>query len=932
MSNENTKNEKRTDSDRYRDLAKLSQSSWWESDTVNQTFTFSDYIVDLVGANKNTFSYEEVLALVREDYRQLMAFEVVNKTFEEQNVYNRKFPIVTPRGDVWIRCTLGYPYKDGARVGIFGMLQIVPEEEPRREVSAVERTSKILLDVEKVAKALSNFLTDKQEADIVDDILGSMLTYYDATDVHLTEFTENGTFHQCTYQVDADGYAKPSEKYKCVKCDDIRWWTDMIKSNRAIILDDISQLPPEAESEYKLFDSIDHRAMMIVPLTNDGIVWGYVGVYHVGSPRHWNTEDYLWMFSMANILGVCIELSRQQKSNEEGRIYWDNLIKKMPIGYTRIKAIRNLSGEITDYCLAEVNNTSSRLYGKNGEEEGKLGTEVHDQALFAENIEMIKNVFAQKTCVYQCLKTPSGCYSRKIAYQSCEDELVEFNVDITEMMDAMEVAQHSNELFHNVFINLPIGAALYDRKGYITDMNTSFMNLFGIQSIDDMKGYCFFADQNMTDESKQHVESDDREVYMADYDFDKSIGYKSTRQGKAKINSKIVHLYYGSQDIGYMVICIEDTDRLLALDRVKDMENYFSLISEYAKIGYSKINLVTNEGSAVRQWYKNLGEDEHKPIGEIVGVFEKLHPDDQKMMQEFVTKVKENKADHLSSVMRVKVSPIEDKWKWIFHSALLTDYSPEKGMIQLVSINYDITEFKEIEQELRIARDKAQEMDRLKSAFLANMSHEIRTPLNAIVGFSDLLVTSTDVKERKEFFSILRKNNDLLLQLINDILDLSKIEAGTMDFNYADVDVNRLCSDIAISMRLKVKENVEIIFTPTERKCHIKTDVIRLNQVISNFMNNAIKFTDHGHITLAYEWIDKRHIRFSVTDTGIGIDEESRLNIFDRFVKLNTFVPGTGLGLSICRSIVEQMGGDIGVDSDLGKGSCFWFVLPKSRS
>jgi signal transduction histidine kinase len=273
----------------------------------------------------------------------------------------------------------------------------------------------------------------------------------------------------------------------------------------------------------------------------------------------------------------------------------------------------------------------------------------------------------------------------------------------------------------------------------------------------------------------------------------------------------------------------------------------------------------------------------------------------------------------------------EEEWNWIFQSILLSKYEPERGIVELVGVNYDITEFKDIEQELIHARDKAQEMDRLKSAFLANMSHEIRTPLNAIVGFSDLLINATDKKEKQEFFNILRKNNDMLLQLINDILDLSKIEAGTMQLTYENVDVNKLCNDIIMSMRFKTSPNVKITFEPSETKCYIKVDSTRLNQVITNFMTNAIKFTTEGSITLTYSWIDDEYIKFSVTDTGIGIDEENKHSIFDRFVKLNSFIPGTGLGLSICRSIVELLKGKIGVDSVLGEGSSFWFVLPKNK-
>ena len=239
----------------------------------------------------------------------------------------------------------------------------------------------------------------------------------------------------------------------------------------------------------------------------------------------------------------------------------------------------------------------------------------------------------------------------------------------------------------------------------------------------------------------------------------------------------------------------------------------------------------------------------------------------------------------------------------------------------------DITEKLKLDQALREAKEKAEESNRLKSAFLANMSHEIRTPLNAIVGFSDLLVDTESIEERREYIQIVKENNDLLLQLISDILDLSKIEAGTFEFTSGDVDVNMLCEDIVRSMQMKVKENVELVFDPHLAECRIISDRNRLHQVISNFVNNAIKFTSEGEIKLAYK-VSNDEIRVSVSDTGMGISEEDCRTIFDRFVKLNACKQGTGLGLAICKNIIEKLGGRIGVESTLGVGSTFWFTLP----
>lgn len=269
--------------------------------------------------------------------------------------------------------------------------------------------------------------------------------------------------------------------------------------------------------------------------------------------------------------------------------------------------------------------------------------------------------------------------------------------------------------------------------------------------------------------------------------------------------------------------------------------------------------------------------------------------------------------------------PFDKCWFRVFSAA----FAWIDGQIAHVITSVDINHQKTIEEELRVAKEKAENLDRLKSAFLANMSHEIRTPLNAIVGFASLLVESDDKKERQDYVDIMQENTELLLQLISDILDLSKIEAGTLDFTMDHLDIKSFCEDIMRNYDIKEDKPVPVLLAPDLPEYYIYTDKKRLMQVITNFINNALKFTNEGQIMLEYRHkAESNEIEFAVTDTGMGIAPDKVEQVFDRFVKLNSFSKGTGLGLSICRSIIEHLGGTIGAESEIGVGSRFWFTHP----
>ncbi len=487
---------------------------------------------------------------------------------------------------------------------------------------------------------------------------------------------------------------------------------------------------------------------------------------------------------------------------------------------------------------------------------------------------------------------------------------------------------HSEKILRNIYKNLPVGIELYDKDGYLVDMNDKELEIFGLTDMKEALGVSLFENPNIPEDVKEKLRARENVDFSINYDFSKIDRYVTSRR-KDIINLQTkVALLYDSQNqfSNYLFINIDTTETTSAYTKIQEFEHLFLLIGDYAKVGFAHFNVMTRDGYAQDTWYRNLGEKENTPMPQVIGVYSHVHPEDCAVLKQFVGQVKEGKATSLSKEVRVNRG--NGKYSWTSINVMVRDYRPQDGVIEMLCINYDITPLKETEQKLIIARDKAEELDRLKSAFLANMSHEIRTPLNSIVGFSSLLAETDDREERQEYIKIVETNNELLLQLVSDILDLSKIESGTFDFVRSDLDVNESCMKIIKSLEMKVPETVDLVFEKYMPDCHIYTDKNRFMQVITNFINNALKFTKQGTIALGYEQTAPHEIKFYVRDTGFGIPKEKIDSIFERFVKLNTFVQGTGLGLSICKSLVSQMGGKIGVESTEGEGSCFWFTHP----
>ena len=922
-----------TDNERYKKMASLAQIGWWEADLTTGYYLCSDYLCDLLGLEGDTISSADFLNLVREDYRKQIAREFRANTSIHKDFYEQTFPIHSKYGEVWLHTRLAFREKGtGAGGGdkSFGVIQRVeaPKEEDQRD--ALRRVNDLLCRQNFVSQSLLRFLRDEAVESCIADILRDILNLYNGKGrVYIFEYDENYAHHSCIYEVVSEGVSAEIDNLQDMPANESKWWSEQILSGKPIILNTLEQLLEEAPDEYQILVVQGIKSLMVTPLMTGDRVWGYMGIDLVETYHDWSNEDFQWFSSLGNIINICIELRKTKDKVVREQTFLNNLFHFMPMGYIRMSIIRDENNKPCDYRVTDANEVSSTFFGHPLDSYiGSLASEKHPDYLqklnFLEEI-LDSNSYREKDEYFPRTER----YTHWVIYSPGKDEIVGLFLDSTGTVQANRALDRSEKLFQNIFANIPAGVEIYDKDGYLIDLNNKDLEIFGVVNKSDVIGVNFFDNPNVPQGIRDRVRNEDLVDFRLNYSFEQAGGYYETsRCNVIELYAKVSKLYDNEGNFnGYILINIDNTEQIDAMNRIRDFENFFLMISDYAKVGYAKLNLLNRKGYAIKQWYKNLGEEEDALLDEVVGVYTHMHPEDRKRFLDFYDEVRDGKRRHFQGEMRIRRPGTKNEWNWVSSNVMVTNYKPEENEIEIIGINYDITELKETEAELIQARDKAEMMDRLKSAFLANMSHEIRTPLNAIVGFSDLLVETEELEERQEYIKIVRENNDLLLQLISDILDLSKIEAGTFEFTNGDVDVYLLCEDIVRSMRMKAKEEVELVLDNHLPVCHVISDRNRIHQVISNFVNNAMKFTSEGSIHVGYKLKDGE-LEFYVEDTGIGIEKEQLPHIFERFVKLNTFVHGTGLGLSICQSIVEQLGGRIGVDSEKGKGSRFWFTIP----
>lgn len=563
-------------------------------------------------------------------------------------------------------------------------------------------------------------------------------------------------------------------------------------------------------------------------------------------------------------------------------------------------------------------------FNKRIQKEEQLSTTVHSYGVY------------QRPEVVYLLDTVKGSVwvRSKVCFQETDEDGNEIIYGISEVQDGPDMAsayqalQYSERLLSNIFKYLPIGIELYDMDGVLVDLNDKELEMFHIEKKEDVLGINIFDNPIFPKEMKERLKKNEDADFTFRYDFSKVGSYyqNTQKQGTIDLVTKVTTLYDSEhQPINYLLINADKTETTVAYNKIQEFEEFFELVGDYAKVGYAHFNILSGHGYAQKSWYRNVGEADETPLSDIFGTYRHFHPDDRALLIRFLDDARKGLTTKLSKEMRVLRE--DGTYTWTHVNLLVKKYAPQDRIIEIISINYDITELKRTEEMLVKARDKAEASDRLKSAFLANMSHEIRTPLNAIVGFSSLLTSTENAAEKELYNSLIGHNNKLLLNLINDVIDLSKIESGYLELRPDWVNLTELLDESVAEYAHQVPSGVELLTNYPAHDSLVELDKLRIKQILSNFLSNALKNTTTGHVEVFYE-VDHQSVRIGVKDTGRGIPQNMLEKIFERFEKLDSFAQGAGLGLPICKLIVEKMNGRILVDSQLGIGTTFIIELP----
>ena len=920
----------RRDAERFRNLQQVAHVGWWKADFTAREACFSEILADILQVGPEPVPFERCAELIHPDYRERVMHSL--DMFPEVDFYDESFPVRSKVGDIWMHSQLasketgpdGHLFAQG-----FMRYLSVQEAQHTRESASHMQLKELLTRQNNLSQSLLMLLKHSDEQDVITGLLENLLHQFDGDRTYIFEYDWAKRTHSCRYEVVRDGVTPEIDGLQDIPIDLTLWWSERLKENLPIILSDLDELPPEADGVKAVLAPQGIKSLMVVPLINREGTWGYIGVDIVGQYRIWNEADRQWFLSLANIISVCIELKRSEATIRKEKEYFRNIYMHMPLGYAKMRVAYDPQGKPADYLLEEYNPAVEQIL--HVQLTGMVGRSIREPGfLISEEIwtDLYETVTRRTVVSNKLYKVRNNRYFNAIVFSTDRDHCTALFSDVTESIRAQKELQRNEAKLQNLYKTIPVGIEIYDKDGVLLDLNDEDMRIFGIERKEDALGVSLFDNPNVSPEEREAMRRGQHIEFSMDYDFGKILSggyYKSTHTEVRNLLARCTPLRDADGNIDqYVIIVVDNTESNRTYHRLRDIEYRFDYMAEMAQIGLCKWIPRLNSFTASEQWYSNVNT--RGPIADIKDAYVKTHPDDFAKLKQFFDDAVAGRAQGFRDVLRVRNG---NAWKWI-RCTYRVKCEEGNDDIEVIGLNVDITELKQTELRLQEAKLKAEESDRMKSAFLANMSHEIRTPLNAIVGFSNLLIETEDPADKKEYVDIIQRNNEQLLQLISDILDLSKIEAGTLNFTYTETDLNRLLEEIVHAAQMRnTSDQVDVVLAETVPGCIARVDRNRLTQVLTNLTTNALKFTQRGSIRIGYRLEpDGKFLYFHVSDTGCGIPTDKQKSVFERFVKLNSFSQGTGLGLSICQTIVEHVGGRIGVESEEGKGSNFWFTIP----
>jgi len=882
----------------------------WDVDMGNRTVMMSDSLRYLLGFQQEIITTSAVTGLMPEDFRA---------TFKDQfkNYSEWTSPFYSPSGLVWLNLhkIQTIDLQNGHKRYI-GTARQMTEEEVGNYITESG------VNVDTLAPLINAIhLTSEEETfdEGVELLLTAIRKQIVGCRAGLMRWDGGKHFTMINYVggmlTDQNGEA--AIHYKPI----ISVMNQKLCESRQMKL--MSIKPSELEDwpfEKKFFLRNGIKSLLSIPVfDNNNQVWGILGIM---SPTRtvWSAFEKQWLTMIASWLSLCIRRTILLKNMNEqlyitsqacdiGELATWTWTRKDPQDPLRIAVIHPLRGNMV-FSRDELDKTLHK----------------NDVPRVKKAIDKLLNKEIETINVRMRMRSTEGgkleWYEIKGRVASTDDNGYPLKmIGISKNIDAKvrQAAKERSELeFQNsIYNNIPAGIEFYNEDGDLIYMNQTALNVLQLKSINDLD-VSIFDNPMFTEEIKQAIRDNNEITIPVLYDFKKAQKiYPTQKEGIIDIIYKVSKLYTKGKFIGYMVVTLDNTKLANQTRQVEIFRQYFLEIGKFAKIGICWFNDNVN-GYVSEQWNINLGVQPDNPYIRSLSPLTCVVDEDLDVYGSLLRRI--FLGDIESFQYELRINQNDGKLHHIKVQFLRT-----KDAITGISI--DITQIKENERMLISSRSKAERADMLKSQFLANMSHEIRTPLNAIVGFSELIAGSVESTEAKMYSEIVRTNNDILLNTIGDIIDLSKIESNTMEMSYGIHSINDIGMSVINLHSEKAHNKVELLFTPLEDDVTAYCDKGHVAQIVSNLVGNALKFTATGNVHLFIEK-ENSNLIFNVTDTGCGIPYDMIDKIFEPYHKLDVFSVGTGLGLAICKSLSATMGGRIEVNSTEGKGSHFKFILP----